>query len=159
MTDADPANVSACRCLNVRIRPQPVNNASGNVRGNDSDYKSVFVGDEGVFIVSGHAIAQKLIFYHVVQAHPQVTLRTRSRAVPVANTERCHRYVTLSCLLCQTIVYRVHQAITTDIEGKDGPMLPTDDWAEQETLKSTSGWIELHSGCLVCIFLTRCSAA
>lgn len=38
-------------------------------------------------------------------------------------------------------------------------MLPTDDWTEQETLKSASGWIELHNRCLVRIFLARYSAA
>src|ERR1700734_2664371 len=139
MTNADTPNVFACRCLNVRIRTQSDMTESGN----DSEYKSVYVADEGVTIVSepniSDSIIQTLICPLFVQAHPQVTLRTRSGGVPVPNTERCTRYVTLSCLICQTIVYRVSQNMPMDIEGKEGPLLPTDDWAEQDILKSASG--------------------
>lgn len=63
--------------------------------------------------------------------------------------------MTLSCLICQIVVYRVLQNIPAKMEEKVGPMLPTDDWVEQETLKSATGWIELHKGCLVCKFLFR----
>ena len=52
MASADPENQSACRCLNVRIRPQPAEDNHKDVCGNDSEYKSVFVGDEGITIVS-----------------------------------------------------------------------------------------------------------
>jgi hypothetical protein len=159
MASADPENMSVCGCLNVQIRPQPVGDNHVDIRGNDSTYKSVFVGDEGVTIVSRlgnrvFLIINVPICQFSVQTHPQLTLRTRSQGVQVPDTERCNRYVTLSCLLCQTIVYRVLQNIPMDIEGKEGPLLPTDDWAEQETLKSASGWIELHNGCLVRIFPT-----
>jgi hypothetical protein len=50
MAGADNENLSACRCLNVQIHPQPVVDA--RVRANGSEYKSIFVGDEGITIVS-----------------------------------------------------------------------------------------------------------
>jgi hypothetical protein len=31
----------------------------------------------------------------------------------------------------------------------EGPVLPTDEWAEHEVLQSGSGWIELAKQCLV----------
>lgn len=49
------------------------------------------------------------------------------------------------------LVYRVHQVVSLEAEGKDGPMLPTDDWVEEEILRSPSGWIEVHKNCLVSI--------
>lgn len=51
--------------------------------------------------------------------------------------------------MCQVLVYRVSQIIPVEVEGKDGPLIPTEDWVEQEVMKSTSGWIEVHKGCLV----------
>jgi len=84
-----------------------------------------------------------------LQIHPQVTLRTRSRGVPITGTPQCTRYTSLTCLICRTLVYRVHQVVPMDIEGKEGPQLPTDDWVEQEIMKSSTGWIEVHIDCLV----------
>lgn len=98
-----------------------------------------------------------LIEIHV-QSHPQLTLRTQSSGGPLKDTSRCTRSVTLTCLMCQTIVYRVQHNIPIDTAGKDGARLPTNDWAEKEILKSASGWIERHDSCLVspCTQSARC---
>jgi hypothetical protein len=78
-----------------------------------------------------------------------VTLRTRSKPVPIGDTSRCTRYTSLTCLICQVLVYRVHQVVPLDVEGKDGPLLPTNEWVEKEVLKSTTGWIEVYRNGLV----------
>ena len=46
-------------------------------------------------------------------------------------------------------MYRVAQRITPDLVSEEGPVLPTEDWAEKELRKSLSGWIEVYQGCLV----------
>jgi hypothetical protein len=69
--------------------------------------------------------------------------------LPLVGTNRCVRYTTLTCLLCQTLAYRVQQLVPQDVEGQEGPLLPTHDWVEQDILMSSSGWIEVHSNCLV----------
>lgn len=43
----------------------------------------------------------------------------------------------------------MHQIVSPEVDSAEGPVLPTDDWAEQEVLKSTSGWVEVHKDCLV----------
>lgn len=57
--------------------------------------------------------------------------------------------MSLTCLICQTLVYRVLQVITPDIDCGEGPIPPTEDWAESELLKTASGWIEVYKDCLV----------
>ncbi|GBE80038.1 Cleft lip and palate transmembrane protein [Sparassis crispa] len=120
----------ACRCLNVRVLPLPPPGQPPTV---DNDYDSVYVDDDGLSV-----------------AHLQLTLRSRTRPVQEKSgeTTRSTRYTSLTCLLCQTPVYRVHQIVHPDVEEAEGPVLPTDDWAEQDMLKSTSGWIEVYKGCL-----------
>ena len=78
-----------------------------------------------------------------------MTMRTRKMGPPIANTGRCIRYTTLTCLICQTLAYRVQQLVPLDIDGQEGPLLPSLDWVELETLKSLHGWVEIHSSCLV----------
>ena len=51
--------------------------------------------------------------------------------------------------MCKTLVYRVEQTVSRDMENTEGPVLPNEDWAENEVLKSSSGWIELSKQCLV----------
>ncbi|KIM57982.1 hypothetical protein SCLCIDRAFT_1219039 [Scleroderma citrinum Foug A] len=68
---------------------------------------------------------------------------------PIADTGRCIRYTTLTCLVCQTLTYRVQQLVPLDVDGQEGPLLPSLDWVEHETLKSLHGWIEVHNSCLV----------
>lgn len=92
-----------------------------------------------------------------LQVHPQVTLRNRSRGVVIAGTTRCTRYTSLTCLICKILVYRVYQVVPLDIEGKDGPQLPTDEWVEEEIMKSPSGWIEIHQECRVSFIHVNCA--
>ncbi|KAF8897925.1 hypothetical protein BD779DRAFT_1782218 [Infundibulicybe gibba] len=120
----------SCSCLNIRIRPARTETAPPDP-ATEADYIHVFVGEEGIIV-----------------AHPQVTLRIRTRGIPIAGTSRCSRFTAVTCLLCDTLVYRVHQIIPVDVEGKDGPVLPTEDWVEHEIMKSSSGWIQVRKGCL-----------
>lgn len=83
------------------------------------------------------------------QVHPQLTLRVKSRAEALPGTPRTARFTTLVCLACDIPVYRLHQIISTEVEGKDVPLLPNDDWAEREIMKSLNGWIDVHKDCLV----------
>ena len=45
--------------------------------------------------------------------------------------------------------------VPPDIEAREGPIMPSEDWFEQDVLLSASGWIEVHvgrSGCIVSHF-------
>lgn len=66
-----------------------------------------------------------------------------------ADTQESTRHVILTCLVCQTLVYRVLQTISPDVESGEGPVLPNEDWAEKDVLKSATGWIEVFKDCLV----------
>ena len=37
------------------------------------------------------------------------------------------------------------------MQGQEGPQLPTEEWVEQEIMKSSSGWIEVHNQCSVSV--------
>ncbi|KAG2141604.1 hypothetical protein BD769DRAFT_1427409 [Suillus cothurnatus] len=126
----------ACKCLNIRIasrQPLPQSTPPGFLKDSvtDPDYTLMYVGQDGVSI-----------------AHPQVTMRTRKLGPTLGDTNRCIRYTTLTCLLCQTLAYRVQQLVPLDVEGQEGPLLPTYDWVEQDILMSSCGWIEVHAECL-----------
>lgn len=126
----------ACKCLNIRIRsrqPPPQSTPPDFLKDGvtDSDYTLMYVGPDGLNV-----------------AHPQVTMRTRKMGPSLGDTNRCIRYTTLTCLLCQTLAYRVQQLVPLDVEGQEGPLLPTYDWVEQDILMSSCGWIELHTECL-----------
>ncbi|KAJ7771124.1 hypothetical protein DFH07DRAFT_879688 [Mycena maculata] len=120
----------ACGCLNVRITPLPANFPNSPDPAATPDFTQVHVADEGISV-----------------AHPQVTLRIRTRG-ELASGHRRARYTSLTCLLCQVLVYRVHQIVSIDSDTRDGPLMPTEDWVEQDLLKSPSGWIEVHKDCL-----------
>ncbi|KAK2465944.1 hypothetical protein APHAL10511_001585 [Amanita phalloides] len=124
------APVHACPCLNVRIQPAEPQGTPPN-ESTDTHFTQVFVGDDGIRVV-----------------HPHITLRTRAPCVPIEGTSRCGRYTTLTCLICDHLVYRVHQVVPIDILGREGPVLPTEDWVENEIMKSSNGWIEVGSRCL-----------
>lgn len=126
----------ACKCLNIRIeskQPPPQNTPPDFLKDSvtDSDYTLIYVGQDGLSV-----------------AHPQVTMRTRKMGSSLGDTNRCIRYTTLTCLLCQTLAYRVRQFVPLDVEGQEGPLLPTYDWVEQDILMSSCGWIEVHTECL-----------
>ncbi|PFH49246.1 hypothetical protein AMATHDRAFT_5063 [Amanita thiersii Skay4041] len=120
----------SCHCLNIRIAPQhpqstPPNPAIG------PEFIQVYVGEEGINVI-----------------HPHITIRTRTRGIPIEGTSRCRRYTTLTCLICDVLAYRVFQVVPIDVDGKEGPLLPTDDWVEKEVMKSSTGWIEVSNQCL-----------
>ncbi|KAG1892012.1 hypothetical protein F4604DRAFT_1696881 [Suillus subluteus] len=126
----------ACKCLNIRIdskQPPPQSTPPDFLKDSatDSDYTLMYVGQDGLDV-----------------AHPQVTMRTRTMGPSLGDTNRCIRYTTLTCLLCQTLAYRVRQLVPLDVEGQEGPLLPTYDWVEQDILMSSCGWIEVHAECL-----------
>lgn len=126
----------ACKCLNIRIesrQPPPQSPPPDFLKDSvtDSDYTLTYVGQDGLSV-----------------AHPQVTMRTRKMGLSLGDTNRCIRYTTLTCLLCQTLAYRVQQLVPLDVEGQEGPLLPTYDWVEQDILMSSCGWIEIHAECL-----------
>lgn len=49
-------------------------------------------------------------------------------------------------------MYRVHHAISLEVEGNETTLLPSEDWVEREVLKSGTGWIDVHKECLVRVF-------
>lgn len=126
----------ACKCLNIRIesrQPPPQSTPPDFLKDSvtDSDYTLMYVGQDGLSV-----------------AHPQLTMRTRKMGPSLGDTNRCIRHTTLTCLLCQTLSYRVQQLVPLDVEGQEGPLLPTYDWVEQDILMSSCGWIEVHAECL-----------
>jgi hypothetical protein len=73
-----------------------------------------------------------------------------SKSFPdLKDASRSIRYVSLICMLCQFPAYRVLQSIYPDSEGKEGPILPTDEWVEKEVLKTRLGRLEVNKDCLV----------
>lgn len=59
------------------------------------------------------------------------------------------------CLVCTVSVYCVITEVAQDADAKPGPVLPTEDWAERETMISRTGWIEVHvgnNGCIVSVY-------
>ncbi|KAJ6610439.1 hypothetical protein B0H10DRAFT_2225073 [Mycena sp. CBHHK59/15] len=103
----------SCACLNVRIVPVPQDADPPATAPPSPDFCPVHVSDEGISV-----------------AHPQVTLRIRTRGELTSRNHRA-RYTSLTCLL------RPRRAL-----------MPTEDWVEQDILKSPSGWIEVHKQCL-----------
>lgn len=81
--------------------------------------------------------------------HTQLSLRHHSYSQSSAQEPNTQlRRSIISCLICQTAVYSVSRIIAADTEGRDGPVLPTDDWVEDEVLKGADGYVEVHSACL-----------
>ncbi|KAF8204689.1 hypothetical protein BJ912DRAFT_840667 [Pholiota molesta] len=121
----------ACRCLNIRITAsQPPSAAPEYPR--DTNYTPVYVKDDGISVI-----------------HPQVTARVPSKAEPIPGTSRYSRFTVLTCLFCGLPVYRVHHTISLDVEGAESTLLPSEDWVENEIMKTATGWIDVHKDCLV----------
>ncbi|KAI0327749.1 hypothetical protein GY45DRAFT_1327182 [Cubamyces sp. BRFM 1775] len=120
----------ACKCLNLRIHAQPTQDTPPSV---EAGFIAVHVADQGIRV-----------------AHPEVTLRSRSKPVPdpESSSGELTRYTTVTCLVCGLPTYRVLQRITPDLISEVGPVLPTDDWVEKELVKSATGWLEVYQGCL-----------
>ncbi|KAF7798919.1 hypothetical protein EIP86_010147 [Pleurotus ostreatoroseus] len=130
----------ACKCLNVRIQPAPPPAAPSDETA-DAEFLQVYVGEAGLSVGPLTTAAQ---------AHPQLTLRSKGPRLDrtLETPRQCIRHVALTCLVCQTAAYRVAQTVSPDVEGGEGPVLPTDDWVENEVLKSATGWVEVSKSCL-----------
>lgn len=63
--------------------------------------------------------------------------------------------MSLTCLVCKTLVYRITQAVVPGTESGEGMVLPTEDWVENEVLGSASGWIEVSKDILVRVSAER----
>ncbi|OSC98984.1 hypothetical protein PYCCODRAFT_1470631 [Trametes coccinea BRFM310] len=130
--NGQPPNSYACKCLNIRIHARPTQNTK-TPPPVEAGFDAVHVGEEGIRV-----------------AHPEVTLRSRSKPIPDPDSSsgELTRYTTVTCLVCGVPTYRVLQRITPDLINEVGPVLPTDDWVEKELLKSATGWVEVYHGCL-----------
>jgi hypothetical protein len=53
---------TSCRCLNIRIKPQPGANTPPFTISVDSDYSAVFVGDEGITVVCRTLNKYRIVF-------------------------------------------------------------------------------------------------
>lgn len=148
----------ACKCLNVRIRPQQHERANvANEEG--SDFESVHVGDTGIIIVSDFFLAWWSFYdvyaVYIFQLHTHLTIRSRKRLKTSQESgspsvpSQTLQHVSVTCLICHLLVYRVLQAVPLDVDSSEGPVLPTEEWVEEEILKSSSGWIEVSKQCIV----------
>ena len=57
--------------------------------------------------------------------------------------------MSLICLNCQSPVYRVSRSSSLNGEERPGPVIPTEEWVEKDVLKTSTGKVEVHKGCLV----------
>lgn len=57
----------------------------------------------------------------------------------------------MTCLVCDTKAYRVKTEVTPDADAKEGPVLPTEEWAERDTLMSRVGFVDVHVGTGGCV--------
>ena len=93
-------------------------------------------------------------FSHIgLQAHIQLTLRNKGPRTErrVGEKTEAARVVSLTCLICESLVYRISQVISPDVESSEGLVLPTDEWVEKEVLKSADGWTEVFQDALVSV--------
>ncbi|KAF9266256.1 hypothetical protein L218DRAFT_104285 [Marasmius fiardii PR-910] len=118
----------ACNCLNIRLRCARIDQTPD--LPTSPDYTPVYIEkDEDI----------KIIF-------PHLTLRNRKRAPYIPDPAKTARYTSLTCLCCQTLVYRIHHVVSVDDTHylKEGPII-TKGWTETEVLRSTTGWVEVFT--------------
>ncbi|KJA29749.1 hypothetical protein HYPSUDRAFT_60602 [Hypholoma sublateritium FD-334 SS-4] len=116
----------ACKCLNVRITAASAPSAPPqHLFG--SDYTPVFVKDDGISVI-----------------HPQVTVRVPLKSEPIPGTSKYFRFTLLTCLFCSLPVYRVYNVISQEVEGAEATLIPSEDWVENDIMKSSTGWIGVH---------------
>ncbi|KAL5488063.1 hypothetical protein ACEPAI_6171 [Sanghuangporus weigelae] len=138
-TDDDDAPTYACRCLNIRLCKGKTSKQGTQHQSQQKDtsaeYLPLYVGDEGIKI-----------------SHNELTLRTRSRVVSdsTSSTGRTQSML-VTCLVCDTAAYRIKTEVPPDEDAKEGPILPTEDWAERDTLRSKSGYVDVRVGTEGCI--------
>ncbi|EJD01144.1 uncharacterized protein FOMMEDRAFT_169318 [Fomitiporia mediterranea MF3/22] len=137
MSVDDDRPVFACRCLNIRLYASRENrkNSQEPLSSPSSEYQPLYVGEDGIKI-----------------SHNELTLRTRFAVSQDSSSASGHSQQTLvTCLVCDTPAYRVKADVPPDEDAKQGPVLPTEDWAERNTLMSRSGLVDVHVGKGGCI--------
>ncbi|KAG8998813.1 hypothetical protein FRB90_012228, partial [Tulasnella sp. 427] len=111
----------SCTCLNVKIHGEPYNQS-------EDGYTRVGLVDDGVQF-----------------SLPLFTIRSRTH---VGDGEERIKFITVTCLLCNTQVYRVH-IDNPEIEGPDGPILPvSQEWRELGPFKHKDNHVDVSAACL-----------
>ncbi|KLO18060.1 hypothetical protein SCHPADRAFT_900052 [Schizopora paradoxa] len=127
--DGTPA--FACGCLNIKIYPKPTNDNSEKSTSREpqatNEFVEVYVGEGGIIVL-----------------YSELTLRTRS-AASVDSEGQKYQTVSVKCLACDLYVYRIRTNVSSDVDAKEGPLLPSEDWAEHDILRSRTGWIEVYN--------------
>ncbi|KIY73913.1 hypothetical protein CYLTODRAFT_416566 [Cylindrobasidium torrendii FP15055 ss-10] len=122
----------SCKCVNINIvakTPSPTDVPPE--LGLEAGFTAVYVGEDGISA-----------------AHPQLTLRIRSKATPMDGTPRSAQFMSLACLLCRTLVYRVHHVVDTKHAANPGAVFPKPGWVETDVLQTPSGWVEVFEAVL-----------
>ncbi|EKM59832.1 uncharacterized protein PHACADRAFT_250564 [Phanerochaete carnosa HHB-10118-sp] len=132
MAENGQPSTYACKCLNVRIHAQAPPGPPQEPP--DGSHTPVYVGEDGVSV-----------------AHIQLTLRNKGPRTErrVGDRTEAVRVVSLTCLVCESLVYRISQVVLPDVESGEGLVLPTDEWVEKEVLRSADGWIEISADALL----------
>ncbi|KAK0461710.1 uncharacterized protein EV420DRAFT_124540 [Desarmillaria tabescens] len=127
----------ACKCLNVQIKAsKPVGPVPAEL-ASEPGFTQVYVKHDGISA-----------------AHPQLTLRIRSRGTPIEGSSRFAQFMSLGCLVCRTLVYRafISAPLQTNshanLATREGPVIPKSGWVEDDVLRTPSGWIEVFEGAL-----------
>ncbi|KAK0444371.1 hypothetical protein EV421DRAFT_1903002 [Armillaria borealis] len=127
----------ACKCLNVQIKAsKPVGPVPAEL-ATEPGFAQVYVKHDGISA-----------------AHPQLTLRIRSRGTPMEGSSRFAQFMSLGCLVCRTLVYRafISAPLLTNsyanLATREGPVIPKSGWVEDDVLRTPSGWIEVFEGAL-----------
>ncbi|KAF9037820.1 hypothetical protein BDZ89DRAFT_432061 [Hymenopellis radicata] len=120
-----------CKCLNMQIQAStPVDPVPPEL-AIEAGFTQVYVKQDGI-----------------MAAHPQLTLRIRSKAIPIDGTQRSAQFISLACLICRTLVYRVYQVTLTKVAAQEGPVIPKAGWVEEDVLHTPSGWIQVFEDVL-----------
>ncbi|KAJ3863469.1 hypothetical protein EV359DRAFT_82359 [Lentinula novae-zelandiae] len=121
----------SCKCINVQLRSSapPTTGAQSDLPPASAWTTVLVPRDEDIKII-----------------YPHLTLRSRHRAPYIPDPTRCARYTTVTCLSCQTLVYRIHQTVLLDDEVniREGPIIAKG-WVFEEVLRSSSGWLEVST--------------
>ncbi|KAG7447532.1 uncharacterized protein BT62DRAFT_993219 [Guyanagaster necrorhizus] len=127
----------ACKCLNVQIKAsKPVGPVPAEL-ATEPGFAQVYVKHDGISA-----------------AHPQLTLRIRSRGTPIEGSSRFAQFMSLGCLVCRTLVYRAFTSAPllmnsyANLATREGPVIPKSGWVEDDVLRTPSGWIEVFEGAL-----------
>lgn len=80
------------------------------------------------------------------QSLPHFTIRSRTH---IGDGEERIKYMTVTCLLCNIQVYRVH-IDNPEIDGPDGPILPvSQEWREPGPFQHKDRHVDVSAACLV----------